>query len=418
MPRIVKPLTDTEIKKSKSKDKIYYLSDGDGLRLKINTLGHKQWQFRFISPITKKQRKTSFGSYPKISLKLARERRNEFIEFITKGIDPIDHNKKLDLEKKKDNLLSKELTVSKLLEKYIDLKQHNNNLSDRTISDYRSRIKNHFYPYLPFKEDTPIKSLTSDILINCLEKLEIENKLETLKRIRGIILEFLKFLYSEDLLSDPIIITKLELKNFKKNSKNKIRNLPAILKEKDIKKLYNKCLDYNRRDIARHAILFSFHTAQRQGNIINALWSEFDFEEKLWRIPKEKMKVKRDHILPLSKEVIEILQKIKDLDYNSIYVFASPDNNLKHISKDTVNNALRHMNYSKDEIVAHGFRTIFSTICNNKISDHNINYEFIEKALAHSSNNQVREIYNRAENIQELRTLMQWWSNYLIKLKY
>ena len=173
--------------------------------------------------------------------------------------------------------------------------------------------------------------------------------------------------------------------------------------------------NYQGEITTKYALLLSIHTAQRQGSIISAKWEHIDFENRLWKIPAERMKMKREHQLPLSNQVIEILKELKKHTGTEIYLFPNSQHKNRHMSNNTVNNALRKMGYTKEQIVAHGFRAMFSTICNDNVSEHKISYEFIEKALAHQEKNEVREVYNRAKNLKEINKLMQWYSQYIIK---
>ncbi|XOB60908.1 tyrosine-type recombinase/integrase [Campylobacterota bacterium DY0563] len=406
-------LNATQIKSLKPKDKDYSLSDGQGLQLLIKKSGSKLWEFRYTSPVTLKRRKTSLGTYPTVSLLDARTKRNDYLKLISNNIDPIE-TKREEKEKIKEESKKTIYTLEYIVDKYLDLKQHNQKLKDITISKAHGRLENHIYKYLPKKEKTLIFDISFKMLINILERLENENKLETLDRIKRLLIEVYKFAYTENIIKDTETFAKLEIKTFKKVSKADVKNHPTLTDINEIRNLVEKMNNYQGEVITKYALLLSVHSAQRQGSIISAKWEHIDFDKKLWIIPAERMKMKREHILPLSNQVIQILKELKRHTGNEIYLFPNSQHKNRHMSNNTVNNALRKMGYTKEQIVAHGFRAMFSTICNDNISEHNISYEFIEKALAHQEKNEVREVYNRAKNLKEIGKLMEWYSKFII----
>ncbi len=157
----------------------------------------------------------------------------------------------------------------------------------------------------------------------------------------------------------------------------------------------------------RCALLFSIYTAARPGEIRSAEWKEIKGD--VWDIPAEKMKMKRRHIVPLSKQAQEILKELKVITSKSRYLFPSPRNDGRCMSENGVRIALRSMGFSKEQIVPHGFRAMFSTIAN----ENNFNRDVIERQLAHSERNSIRGAYNHAEYMTERIKLMQWWADWL-----
>jgi len=412
MPKIVTPLSDRKIKEAKPKEKNYVLSDGQGLQLLVKTGGSKLWEYVYLNPLTKKRRKTSFGTYPTISLKKARDKRSEIKELLLEGVDPIDLKKNIK-EEQKDIEESNKQTIGKVVDEFFLLKQHNKKLKDITVEKAKARLENHFYAYLPQKENTSIFDITFNLTVEILNKLENVNKLETLDRVKKLIIEIFKYAYTENIISDTELFAKLEIKTFKKLTKADVNNHPTLTDPKEIGQLLKSIHTYEGEITTKYALLMSMYTAQRQGSIITAKWSDINFEDKLWTIPSQSMKMKKEHILPLSNQVIDMLELLKQFTGNDVYLFPNVRGNSGHMSNNTVNNALRKMGYSKERIVAHGFRAMFSTICNDHISEHNISFEFIEKALAHQEKNQVRDVYNRAHNLKEIGKVLQWYAHYL-----
>lgn len=416
MPKVVTPLSDSKIKNAKAKEKDYVLSDGNGLHLLIKVNNSKLWECVYNSPTTLKRRKISFGKYPDTTLLKAREERDILKREIKDGIDPIEKRKMIkdEIEQKEDG---DKLTIGKVAKDAFELKKHNKKLKEETIDRAYSRLENHYFKYLPKNDKTSIFDITYKDTVKILQRLETIGKLSTLDRVKRLLINVFKYAYTEDILKDTELFAKLEIKNFKKLSKSDIKNRPTIVNPDEIGELLNSIHNYKGELLTKYALLLSIHTAQRQGNIISARWDNINLETKLWTIPSENMKMKREQVLPLSDKVVLFLKELKTHNSTNDYLFPNTWNNNNHMSPNTINDALQRMGYTKDRIVAHGFRAMFSTLCNDNISEHNINYEFIEKALAHQEKNEVRDVYNRANNLKEIKILMNWWSDYIVGLK-
>jgi len=426
MARMVVPLSDKKVSSAKPKDKNYTLADGHGLQLLIKTNGSKLWEFIYKSPITHKRRKAGLGSYPKLKLIEAREKRTEYQTLINSAIDPIDHFKKIKDEAKEQDK-NKIYTIEKVSNDFFELEKNNKGLKEDTIKLSKSRLNNHLFTYLPKKEKTHIKDITYNDTVKALEKLEKINKLETLSRVKLIIIKVFKYAYTESIIKDTELFSKLELKTFK--LKTTVKNNPTLTKKEDIKKLYEDMLFYKNSIIVRYLLIFSIHTAQRQGSIITAKWCDIDFDKKLWVIPRENMKMKKEHTLPLSNITIKYLKELLKVTGNNEYLFPNSQinktrNKYPHISNNTVTNALRVMGYTKEQQTAHGLRAMFKTVCKEnqeKVIDENnhkiLENEFVEKVLAHKTDGTVEGAYNRANNIEDMRKVVNWWSSYLEDLK-
>ncbi|BFU76922.1 integrase domain-containing protein [Arcobacter sp. 15-2] len=417
MARTVTPLNNNKILNAKPKDKNYTLSDGQGLQLLIKPNGSKLWEFYYISHTTSKRRKTSFGTYPTVKLTNARTKRAEYQQLILNGIDPIDYFKGLK-EQLKELEQNKSNTIEKVSNKFFELEQNNRRLKTETIILSKQRLENHFTNYLPKKEQTLITDISYTSTIKILEKLENVNKLETLARIKGIIIKIFKFAYTEDIIKDTEIFGKLELKTFK--AKNEVRNNPTLTNEKDIQKIYNDILNY-KNIIVKYLLIFTIHTAQRQGSIIKTKWADIDFKNKIWIISKDNMKMKKEHTLPLSDVMIKHLKEFKKLTGYGEYLFPNSQinatrNKYPHISNNTVTKALRVMGYTKEQQTAHGFRAMFKTVCKENQEEHNLKNEFVERVLAHKVDGTVEGAYNRSDSIEDMRIIVNWWSNYIVSL--
>lgn len=161
------------------------------------------------------------------------------------------------------------------------------------------------------------------------------------------------------------------------------------------------------------ALLFAPHVFVRPSNIRLAQWNEVNFEDRTWKIPANKMKIKQEHIVPLTDITMALLKEMYLYSGKAKYIFHSLRSTSTPMSDATMNNALRRMGYSQDEIVVHGFRAMFSTIAHEKSS---FSHEVIETQLAHSVGSKVSQAYNRAQYLSERKELMKWWSLYLTNL--
>lgn len=408
----VKALSKTDDKKS--------LNDGGGLRVVLKSNGSKVWEFKYTFKGTR--RATAFGSYPKVSLAAARKKAKEFYELLENDTDPINYLQKIKEEKKK-NERNKIYTVDYVADEFFKEEQKNKHLKDITIQKSKSRLENHFFLVLPKKENTNIKDITYEMTLKALHRLEADDKLETLLKVHTLIVRLLKFAYSTNIIESAELFGKLEVKQFRKNIETKQN--PTFTAEADIKRIYSDMLNYNNSLITKYLMIFTIHTAQRQGSIIRAKWSDINLDAKLWIIPKEDMKgtakTRREHHLPLSDVSVKYLKELYELTGADTYLFPNSQTNSKrnrypHISNNTVTKALRLMGYTKEEQTAHGFRAMFKSVCKENQEKHSLVNEFVERVLAHKLVGATEDTYIRAKNIEDMRVIVEWWSDFLDRL--
>lgn len=419
MGRAITPLTNTEIKNSKPKERDYTLSDGNGLSLVIKTNSKKNWIFRYLNPITNKRNRTSLGNYPNVTLKQARDKTLEYHNLISGGIDPVQAER----EQKEEKRIEQERNtyiIKNVLDGYFTKKTKTHNLKEITVSKDRGRFNNHFINHLPNKGETNILDIDYKLAITTLKKLENDNKLTTLDKVKSILLNLLKYAYSEEYINDNVLIGRLQVYTFIKPKESK--NSATFTRKEDIKKLYNDILSYDKNLFSKYLLLLTIHTAQRQGSIITAKWEDINFKKKVWKIPKEFMKgtasATKNHYVPLSDHLIKYLKELKKYTFDNTYLF--PNSQIKrtrnknpHISNNTARSTLRALGYTNQQQTAHGFRAMFKTVCKEHQEEHNLNNEFVERVLAHKIGNNVENAYNRANNIEDMRKILNWWSEYL-----
>lgn len=410
----VLPLTDTEIKNAKPREKEYTLADGNGLQLNIKPDGRKVWEIRYT--VDGKQKKTTGGAYPTVSLKDARAKRDELKGKVSKGIDPIQEKKEIK-QQKQEEAKAKEIeavrslnTFEKVSRDFID------SITGELVPRYRSlklaRLENHIFPHIGAM---PMEDVTRLQIIECLERLKNDDKAETAKRTLNIINQVYRYAVTREIVPHNItadidkryVIGKIESKSF-----------PTITDPKEIGKLANLIDEYQGEIITKCALKLAMLTAQRPYNIRFAEWDEFDLEAMEWRINAEKMKMKRPHVVPITKQLKVILEELAPhTKGRSRYLFPALYTTIKPISENTLNHALRRLGYSRDEIVSHGFRAMFSTVANENIEQHGYHSDIIERHLAHVEKNKVKGAYNRAEYWEQRIGLMQWWADYIDEVK-
>lgn len=410
----VLPLTDTEVKNAKPKEKEYTLSDGNGLQLNIKPDGRKVWEIRYT--VDGKPKKTTGGSYPAVSLKDARTKRDELKGKVSKGIDPIQEKKAIK-QKKEDEAKAKEIEAVRSLNTFEKVsRDFIQSITGELVPRYHSlklaRLENHIFPHIGAM---PMEDITRLQIIECLELLKADGKAETAKRTLNIINQVYRYAVTREIVPHNItadidkryVIGKIESKSF-----------PTITDPKEIGKLVSLIDEYQGEVITKNALKLAMLTAQRPYNIRFAEWDEFDLEAMEWRINAEKMKMKRPHVVPITKQLKAILEELEPhTKGRSRYLFPALYTTLKPISENTLNHALRRLGYSREEIVSHGFRAMFSTLANENIEQHGYHTDIIERHLAHAEKNKVKGAYNRAEYWEQRVGLMQWWADYLDEVK-
>jgi integrase len=393
MAKITKPLTNTEVKAAKAKDKEYNLADGAGLQLRVKPNGSKLWLFNYQRPFTKKRANLSLGKYPALSLADARKDSANAREFLAKNIDPKTYRDNQAQTEK--NAI--ENTFIKYAEAWKKLKEAT--WKEPTIRRAYQSLSKHVIPSL---KDYPIDQIKPTHLKKIMNPIVAEGKYETVKRLCNFINGIMQLAVVDGSIEfNPLKdVTSLfpvpERKHFK------------TLKPAQLPDLMLGMANANITSRTRCMFLLQLHTATRAVETATAQWSEFDLDLRTWTIPAEKMKAKREHIIPLSSQVIEVLEYLHPISGHKEYVFPSVKNPLSHANRETVNTALKRNGF-KDIIVSHGFRALFSTTCNEQGFD----YDVVEAALAHLDPNITRRSYNRSNYLDKRRELMQWWSDHI-----
>lgn len=394
MAKKITPLTNTQVKQSKAQEKEYILSDGEGLQLKVKSTGSKTWVFKYSKPFTKKRTNIGLGIYPEVSLAQARVKRKNYRELLAQDIDPKEY---------KDNYLRQQQeihnnTLEVIARNWFGIKE--NEISSDYAKDIWRSLEIHILPTLG---KYPISTLSAPIVIAVLKKVSAAGNLETVRRLSQRMNEIMTFSVNTGLIhANPLSGIKSAFE------KPKREHMPTI-KPEELPELMRTLNFENLQIVTRALIEWQLHTMTRSNESAKAQWKEIDRENKLWVIPAERMKMKREHTIPLTEQMLSILDVLeKSRRSYSEYLFPSNINPKNHINTETVNKVLRRIGY-KNRLVAHGFRALASTTLNEQKFDSDL----IEAALAHVDKNASRKAYNRSEYIELRRGVMCWWSNYI-----
>lgn len=395
MPRHTRRLTHTEVDRSKPQEKEYTLQDGDGLYLIVRPNGSKVWRFNYYRPgVTPKKRALlSFGSYPDVSLATARTKRDEARALVSDGIDPQNRQK----QKIEAAQVEAQSIFSVVARNWWDLKKTSVS-ADHAFDIWRSIERD----LLPIIGDTPIQELKPRTLIQALEPVKQRGSLETLRRIIQRLNEIMIYAINSGLTDiNPASGISYVFEKPKKEHQPSIRperlpELMAALSNANVT-LQTRCL-----------IMWQLLTIVRPVEAVSARWDDIDITSCRWVVPAEIMKMKREHIVPLCKQAMSILDLLRPITGHREFVFPSIKDPTKPMNSQTVNAALKRMGF-KGELVSHGMRSIASTAMNEA----EFNPDVIEAALAHLEKDEVRRAYNRSVYIDQRIELMQWWGDFV-----
>ncbi|EPS4451848.1 integrase domain-containing protein [Vibrio parahaemolyticus] len=393
MPRITKPLTATEVKNAKPKEKEYRLSDGQGLQLRVLPSGSKQWQLNYYRPTNGKRANFNLGRFPDVNLAQARKNSLLAKELIAQGIDPQEDQKK----KQQDYKEIHEHTFVNVAKEWFEIKK------DSVTSDYASDILRslelHIFPHLA---DTPVKNITAPLVIELLKPIEAKGSLETVKRLSQRLNEVMNFATNCGLIqANPLIGIKAAFKKPKKENM-------AALKPAELPELMGAIANASIKRTTRCLLEWQLHTMTRPAEASGAKWCEVDIDEKVWTIPAERMKKRREHRIPLTEQAIELLDVMKPISGHREFIFPSDRDPKKPCNSQTANMALKRMGFA-GRLVSHGLRSLASTTLNEQ----GFEADLIEAALAHVDDNQVRSAYNRTDYLERRIPMMCWWSGHI-----
>lgn len=396
------PLSDLECRNAKPRAKPYKMGDSLGLFLLVQPTGGKLWRLKYR--IAGREKKLGIGQYPEVSLADARKARDHARQLIADGKDP-----SLEKQRRKARaLVSAENTFEAVALEYISKRSRDGDKPWSPSTKYKnewmlSELKGSI-GRLPVAEIEP-----PDILA-AVRKIEARGKLESARRGLQFIGSVLRYaVATARLTSDPSRDLKGAL------VAPKVKHYAAILDPIELGGLLRAIEGYKGNASTLHALRLAPHVFQRPGELRRAEWAEIDLEAAVWMIPAEKMKMRKPHAVPLSKQAVAILSEARAIaDPEDRYVFPSVRTPARPISENTLNAALRRLGYSKEAVTAHGFRSTAATLLNESGK---WSADAIERALAHGDKDQVRAAYHRGQHWAERVAMAQWWSDHLDALR-
>lgn len=379
------------------KDKRY--PDGGGLYLLATAKGGKLWRYNYS--LNSKKYVYSLGKYPALSLKDAREQHRELKTLVAKGTNPLDikRNEKQEVKRTANN------SFKDVANDY--LKMQEGKLAPSTLVKHQRAMERDFYPIIG---SMAIDKITRKDLIAVATAVQERGAFETAHRLLNLCNQIWRYALQHDKVEHNVaadIDKKIALKGFQ-NTKYK-----TITEPKRIGELLNAIDTYTGAYTTKHLLRLLPFVFVRSSNIRFAEWNEFDLINKVWTIPADKMKSRVEHKIPLCTQAIKILEEVYPYTQDAKYVFHSPLSRTRPLTDVAVSAALKRLDFG-DEIVPHGFRSMFSTIA---YEGGKFRGEVIEALLSHQDTNKVRSAYNRAEYANEKRELVEWYGNYLEGVK-
>jgi integrase len=391
-------LTDVSVRSAKPAAKAYKIADGSGLYLLVTPSGGRLWRLKYR--MNGVEKKLSLGRYPDVSLSTARNLRDQAREAARSGADPA-------AAKRRDRIAAKVAagtTFGAVSLEYIE-KAEREGRAPATLAKLRwSRQW-----LLPSIGHRPIDQVEPHELLAVLKKQEAAGNLETAKRTRAFASRVFRYaVVTARAKADPAALLLGAV------AAPKAKHLAAIIDAARAGELLRSIEAYSGQPSTRLALALSPHVFVRPGELRQAEWAEIDFTAAVWRIPAARMKKRREHVVPLSRQSLVILQQAHALSSGGRYVFPALGNPGRPLSENTVTAALRRMGFAADEMTAHGFRAMASTLLNEsgKWSP-----DAIERALAHKDGDQVRAAYHRGAHWSERVAMAQWWSDHLDTLR-
>ena len=393
MPRITKPLTNTEVERAKPKDKEYNLSDGQGLNLRIKPTGAKTWTFNYYHPTTKKRTNLTVGNYPEISIAQARQQREEWRSILAQGIDPQTHRARIARELE----LAEANTFLAVAEKWRAKKQ--GEITKKTLDKYWGSLRLHIFPFIG---SYPIGEIVPTVALIPLQRVEQRNNIDMANRLASYINEILNFAVNGGLIPfNPCLRMNKTLKQHKKENNPRIKSeeLPEFMQALAQAKIEPQ---------TRALIQFQLLTMARPGEVSGAQWSEIDLNKRLWTIPAERMKAREAHVIPLSAQAVKLLEALHPVTGRFEYVFPKHGDNHASMSSSSANTAIKRMGYAGRQ-TAHGLRGLARTY----LAEQNTNHEHAEACLSHKTGGNVSLAYNHATYLEQRKVIMQKWADYV-----
>lgn len=392
-----KTITDIAARNAKPGEKPYKLAAGSSLYLEVMPNGAKYWRLKYR--FAGREKRLALGVYPEVSLKQAVSGRDSARMKIREGIDPSAEKQSRKLRTRLSAANTFEAVAREWLEK------QRASLAASTFKKATWTLEKLAFPWLG---KVPITDIEPADVLAVLRRVEARGKHETTHRLKQRLAQVFRFAIASGLVrTNPVSELRDALTPVTS------RRRAAITDPGEISQLLRDLDAYQGSFSVSCALKVAPHLFVRPGELRRAEWSEFDLERAEWRIPAAKMKMREEHIVPLSRQVIEVLAELQPLTGHRPYLFPSVRSPREPMSSNTVNAALRRLGYDKETMTGHGFRALAST----RLNEMGWKPDVIERQLAHAERNKVRAAYNRATYMTDRRAMMQQWSDYLDDLR-
>jgi integrase len=396
MPKKVIPLTDIQVKHAKTAPKEVKLFDGGGLFLLITPSGGKLWNFKYR--FDNKEKKLAFGAYPVVTLADARQRREDAKKLLANVVDPGAIRKQQKAVEQEQAATFKNIAVewhTAFKEKWTE--KH----SERLLT----RLEQDFFPFLG---DVPIKEIKAPALLELLRRVEIRS-LEQAHKLWGTCNQIFSYAIASGRVEfNPAAGLVGTIKPVKH------KHMAAPTEPKAVAELLKAIEDFSGSFVVKCALRLAPMLFVRPGELRKAEWSEFNLDDAVWNIPAEKMKMRQPHLVPLSRQTLQVLKELHPLTGNGKYLFPCRRSTLTPMSDNTINASLRRLGFERDEITGHGFRAMARTMLHEIL---HFTPDAIEAQLAHAVPDRLGRAYNRTQFIAERTKMMQTWADYLDELK-
>lgn len=391
------PLKDLEIRALKAQNRVYKRTDERGLYIEVHPSGSKLWRVKYTH--LGKDKRLALGRYPEVGLAEARRKRDEARAKLRDGVDPL-------AERKREKLMAvynAANTFGDVAKEYID------KMVAEGRADTTTTKANWLLEQLAPLATRALADLKPIDVLAALKRIEAKGKHETARRCRSFAGRVFRYgVATGRAETDPTSVLRGALIT------PKVQHHSAILDPQAFGELLRSIDAYSGHLITRIAMQIMPHVMARPGELRHALWPEFDLESGVWKIPAERMKMRRPHAVPLSRQVLSHLVELHALTGPDGFVLPAFHTSRRPLSENTVNQAFRRMGYAVGEVTAHGLRTTASTLLNEsgKWSP-----DAIERSLAHADKDSIRGTYNRGLYWDERVAMHQWWSDYLDEMR-
>lgn len=402
MARLTKPLSATEVEKAKPGDKPVHLFDGGGLYLQVMPNGGKWWRLKYR--FHGKGGLLSLGTYPAVSLADARRRREEVRKQIASGINPAIDRKAIKAAQEEAEANSFEAIAREWHKHMIG----NEKWTAEHAKTILNRLEQDIFPWIGRK---PIMAVTAKEIKSILDRIRSRGVVETARRALTIMGQVYRYAIMTDKAEYDI---SAGFRGYLPSISKTRKHMASVTDPKELVPLLRAIDTYQGGFVSQCALRLLPLLFVRPGELRHMEWAEIDFETGEWNIPAPKMKMKADHLVPLSRQAVEILKEIQPLTCNSKYVFPSTRSFDRCMSDNTINACFRRMGFDGETITGHGFRATARTILDEVLHQR---VDFIEHQLAHAVKDPNGRAYNRTAHLVERRKMMQLWADYLDGLK-